>query len=280
MSPVTTVSRTDHRSRNMALPPDLALHSRTYLMNADGMYEIGSSLRPSTAGPPTGRRCHRHRPRVDCGLDRSPTDTRGRVDRVMSMNGDDGGKGRRAAHRLSLDRIAEAQRVIDPVFTNTPQYECDALSDELGCRLTLKVEVCNPIRCFKGRGADYFLTRATARGDERPLVCASAGNFGQALAYVCRKHARSLTVFAAVSASPVKVERMRALGRRRPARRRGLPTRPRRRRSGPRARPAPGWSKTASSLRSPRERGPWGWSSYGGTMSLTRLWCRSATARC
>ena len=115
-------------------------------------------------------------------------------------------------HRLSLDRIAEAHALIDPVFTNTPQYQCDALSGALGCRLTLKVEICNPIRCFKGRGADYFVTRATARGDDRPMVCASAGNFGQALAYACRKHGRPLTVFAAVSASPIKVERMRALG--------------------------------------------------------------------
>jgi threonine dehydratase len=74
----------------------------------------------------------------------------------------------------------------------------------------LKVESVNPIRSFKGRGADYLLDRLG-----RPpsgLVCASAGNFGQGMAYAARKRGVKLTVFAAVSANAFKVERMRALG--------------------------------------------------------------------
>jgi threonine dehydratase len=67
-----------------------------------------------------------------------------------------------------------------------------------------------PIRCFKGRGADYFVQKAVSRGD-RP-VCASAGNFGQALAWAGRKHGVDVTVFAAHTASPLKLERMRSLG--------------------------------------------------------------------
>jgi threonine dehydratase/peptide deformylase len=118
----------------------------------------------------------------------------------------------RPAHRLSLAAIADAARTIDPVFLHTPQYECEPLSQELGCALTLKVETVNPVRSFKGRGADYFLARVTAAGDERPMVCASAGNFGQAMAYTCRKRGRHLVVYAGEHANPLKVERMRALG--------------------------------------------------------------------
>ncbi|MGH9961116.1 MAG: hypothetical protein ACREBC_29010, partial [Pyrinomonadaceae bacterium] len=59
--------------------------------------------------------------------------------------------------RLSLERIREAARVIDPVFLNTPQFLAEALSERLGLRLICKIETCNPIRSFKGRGADYFL---------------------------------------------------------------------------------------------------------------------------
>jgi threonine dehydratase len=88
--------------------------------------------------------------------------------------------------RLALQRIEEAARLIDPVFLASPQYECESLSDELGVRLVLKVETCNPIRSFKGRGAELFLARDA---DDAPLVCASAGNFGQALAYACRSRA-------------------------------------------------------------------------------------------
>lgn len=122
----------------------------------------------------------------------------------------------RPTHRLSLDAIAEAARVVDPVFLHSPQYECEPLSETLGCRLTLKVETANPIRSFKGRGADFFLLRLLDDGEDQTaaqhLVCASAGNFGQALAYACRKHSRPLTVFAATTANPLKVERMRELG--------------------------------------------------------------------
>lgn len=118
----------------------------------------------------------------------------------------------RPKHRLSVERIADAAGSIDPVFLNSPQYECDALNDAVGCRVTLKVETANPIRSFKGRGADFFLQQAIARGDARPIVCASAGNFGQALAYAGRTRGRNIVVYAALSANPLKVDRMRSLG--------------------------------------------------------------------
>lgn len=118
----------------------------------------------------------------------------------------------RAKHRLSLERISNAAASIDPVFLHSAQFPCDALNDALGCAVTLKVETANPIRSFKGRGADFFLQQAMARGDERPMVCASVGNFGQALAYAARRHGRNIVVYAAHSANPLKVERMRRLG--------------------------------------------------------------------
>ena len=114
-----------------------------------------------------------------------------------------------STHRLSLDRIEQASRVIDPVFLHAPQFVCEPLSDELGTRLLLKIETLNPIRSFKGRGAVWCVSHLPA---EARLVCASAGNFGQAMAYACRKRAIPLTVFAGVNANPLKIERMRALG--------------------------------------------------------------------
>lgn len=111
---------------------------------------------------------------------------------------------------ISLDRIEEAARAIDPVFLDTPQFDCEPLSEQLGASTILKVECINPIRSFKGRGTDYLVQRLPAGGG--PIVCASAGNFGQGMAYACRKATRRLTVFAATAASPLKVARMRSLG--------------------------------------------------------------------
>lgn len=148
--------------------------------------------------------------------------------------------------RLSLERIRAATAVIDPVFLASPQFVCEPLSDELGVELSLKVETLNPIRSFKGRGAELLAERiatsggggsdrngdgldiAGARSGEGAsepapdrassstspphVVCASAGNFGQALAYACRKRRLSLTVFAATTANELKIARMRRLG--------------------------------------------------------------------
>jgi threonine dehydratase len=111
--------------------------------------------------------------------------------------------------RLSLERIAEAATLIDPVFLNSPQYLVEPLDGDLDCRLVVKVETLNPIRSFKGRGAEFL----TASVQGRPhLVCATAGNFGQGMAYAARKRRLRATIFAAVNANPLKVQRMRALG--------------------------------------------------------------------
>ncbi|MGB7860989.1 MAG: pyridoxal-phosphate dependent enzyme [Acidimicrobiia bacterium] len=115
-------------------------------------------------------------------------------------------------HRLSLENIHEAGQVIDPVFLNSPQYTSEPLSIDLGCDLILKVETTNPVRSFKGRGADYFLEKITARGDNRQLVCASTGNFGQAMAYACRARGRSLIVYADTNANPLKTGRIEQMG--------------------------------------------------------------------
>lgn len=113
------------------------------------------------------------------------------------------------AHRLSLDRIAQAADIIDPVFLNSPQFRLESLEPRLDCRLLVKVETLNPIRSFKGRGAEYLV----ASLDGRPhLVCTTAGNFGQGMAYAARKRGLALTIFASRNANPLKVERMRALG--------------------------------------------------------------------
>ena len=44
------------------------------------------------------------------------------------------------------------------------------------------------------------------------LVCATAGNFGQAMAYVCRSNNRPLIIYSATNANPLKIERMRSMG--------------------------------------------------------------------
>jgi threonine dehydratase len=111
--------------------------------------------------------------------------------------------------RITIQRIEAAARAIDPVFLHTPQWVCEPLGDEIGVRVALKAEILNPIRSFKGRGADWLVQNVPSGA---ALMCASAGNFGQAMAYACRARGVSLTVYAAETANPLKIARMRAMG--------------------------------------------------------------------
>lgn len=114
-----------------------------------------------------------------------------------------------ADRRITLDRIEAAAAAIDPTFLNTPQWVCEPLADDLGVRVVLKAEVLNPIRSFKGRGADWLVQGLPAGAE---IMCASAGNFGQAMAYACRARGVPITIYAAKTANPLKIERMRAMG--------------------------------------------------------------------
>jgi threonine dehydratase len=114
--------------------------------------------------------------------------------------------------RLSIERIKKAVSKIDGVFRNTPQYCCPHLSRVLGCHVVLKVETLNPVRCFKGRGTELVLSNLETAGGQRSVVCASAGNLGQALAYCGRNGGFDVTVMASSAANSLKIERIRALG--------------------------------------------------------------------
>lgn len=110
----------------------------------------------------------------------------------------------------SADGIVAAAAAIDPVFLDSPTVAHDSLDEVLGCRLVAKLETLNPIRSFKGRGTDWYVR--SLRDRSRPIVTASAGNFGQGLAYAARARTMPITVFAAETANPIKVAAMRRLG--------------------------------------------------------------------
>jgi threonine dehydratase len=116
--------------------------------------------------------------------------------------------------RLDIRRIEAAVASINKMFLNTPQYVCEALSQVLGCRIVLKVETLSPIRCFKGRGTETVLARLQSQTGAKSVVCASAGNLGQALAYGARLRGMGVTVTASSAANSLKVAKMRALGAR------------------------------------------------------------------
>jgi len=112
--------------------------------------------------------------------------------------------------RLDTARIRAARRVIDPVFLATPLYRCEALEPGLGCELSIKLETANPVRSFKARGTEVVASLLADSGP-RAVVCASAGNLGQALAWSGRSRGLDVTVVASRFAPAAKLDRIRAL---------------------------------------------------------------------
>lgn len=110
---------------------------------------------------------------------------------------------------LSLARIEEAARTIAPVFLHTPQYADPQLEAALGKNVIVKVETANPLRSFKGRGADFFMSRIE-RGP--CIVCSSTGNFGQAIAYAGARRGIAVEVFVPENVNPIKLDRIRSFG--------------------------------------------------------------------
>jgi threonine dehydratase len=110
---------------------------------------------------------------------------------------------------IPAERIEAAHQQIDPAFKSSPHFVSDALSEILGATILCKDETRNPIGSFKGRGASWWMT---CHPDLRKVVCASAGNFGQGIAYVARETGCDVHIVAATNANPAKLESMRSLG--------------------------------------------------------------------
>jgi threonine dehydratase len=103
--------------------------------------------------------------------------------------------------------------VIDPAFSGTPLYRCEALEPVLGCGVSIKLETANPVRSCKARGTEVIASQLAGSGPQA-VVCASAGNLGQALAWSGRARGLDVTVVASRFAPAAKLDRIGALGAR------------------------------------------------------------------
>src|SRR5579871_2325449 len=81
--------------------------------------------------------------------------------------------------------VEEAARRLEGVVSRTPLEESKRLSRRYGARVLLKREDRQEVRSFKIRGAYNKIASLTAEEKARGVVCASAGNHAQGVAYAC-----------------------------------------------------------------------------------------------
>ena len=115
---------------------------------------------------------------------------------------------------LSLIEILTARRRIRDSVRRTPLVRSDWLSEGAGVDVYLKLESLQVTGSFKARGA-FNAARALAErsgGTRPPLVTASAGNHGRALAQAAQALALPLIVFAPRTAPRAKLDAIKAHG--------------------------------------------------------------------
>lgn len=113
---------------------------------------------------------------------------------------------------VSAKDIEVAAGVLAKVATNTPLQKSERLSSEVGRPVYLKREDLQICRSFKVRGA--YVRMAAMDEDERAagVVCASAGNHAQGVAYACAQLGIQGTIFLPASTPRQKRKRIATIG--------------------------------------------------------------------
>lgn len=89
-----------------------------------------------------------------------------------------------APHSLN---IRKAYDVLKPVVSRTPLQFHRGLSEKFSCEMYLKREDLQVVRSYKIRGAYNLIQSLSAEQREAGVVCASAGNHAQGVAFSCKK---------------------------------------------------------------------------------------------
>nr|WP_175798606.1 threonine/serine dehydratase [Burkholderia anthina] len=109
-------------------------------------------------------------------------------------------------------RIEEAHREIRPQVTVTPLSFSPMLSRMTGCQVYLKCEHLQHTGSFKFRGATNKVRLLDPDTRKNGVLTVSSGNHGQGVALAGKLAGVPVTVYATSSASPVKLDGIRALG--------------------------------------------------------------------
>ncbi|WP_110928013.1 threonine ammonia-lyase IlvA [Bacillus massiliglaciei] len=86
---------------------------------------------------------------------------------------------------IHLEDILIAYRELKEIVSHTPLQKNQRLSDKYECNVYLKREDLQHVRSFKLRGAFYKMKSLTSEETKNGVVCASAGNHAQGVAYAC-----------------------------------------------------------------------------------------------
>ncbi|MFZ2590893.1 MAG: threonine ammonia-lyase IlvA [Leuconostoc citreum] len=113
---------------------------------------------------------------------------------------------------LTKADVEKANEVLAPIIRQTPlQYDV-YLSEKYHANVYLKREDLQVVRSFKIRGAYYAISQTTASQRERGMVCASAGNHAQGVAWTCHQMGVHATIFMPTTTPKLKINQVKFFG--------------------------------------------------------------------
>ena len=112
-----------------------------------------------------------------------------------------------------LAHILTAQQRLKEVVTRTPLMPNLTFSEKYEANISFKREDLQVVRSYKIRGAYNKISSLSETEKERGVVCASAGNHAQGVAYSCQQLKVKSTIFMPAPTPKQKVEQVRFFGK-------------------------------------------------------------------
>lgn len=115
--------------------------------------------------------------------------------------------------KVQLEDILIAYQHLKDVVAHTPLQKNDRLSEKYECNVFLKREDLQHVRSFKLRGAYYSVNSLTEEQLKNGIVCASAGNHAQGVAFACRQLGVHGKIYMPATTPRQKVSQVELFGR-------------------------------------------------------------------
>ncbi|MFZ1806045.1 MAG: threonine ammonia-lyase IlvA [Cyclobacteriaceae bacterium] len=112
-------------------------------------------------------------------------------------------------NQLDINAAAE---VLQKVVIKTPLQYHRKLSEKLGCDLYLKREDLQTVRSYKIRGAYNLIQSLSTDQRKHGVVCASAGNHAQGVAFSCRELSIQGVIYMPAITPKQKINQVRMFG--------------------------------------------------------------------
>ncbi len=113
---------------------------------------------------------------------------------------------------ISLEQIYKAQHNIKGVVEHTPLVFMKNFSERYQAKIYFKREDLQVVRSYKIRGAFNKIQGLSKAQLKNGIVCASAGNHAQGVAYACKKLKVKGTIFMPVTTPHQKIDQVKMFG--------------------------------------------------------------------